>query len=66
MSLYPEGENTRRAIRWISDRLREDASQPVMGLVHRAIAQFDLSPKEGQQLLEFYRGSPAEGDGDGA
>jgi hypothetical protein len=55
MSLYPEGENARRAVRWISDRLLEDDSQPVMALVHRAIARFDMSPKEGQELIAFYR-----------
>lgn len=62
MSIHPEGENARRAIRWISDRLREDASLPVMRLVHQAIAQFDMSPKEGQQLIAFYRATSSDDD----
>ena len=60
MSIYPEGEKAKRAVRWISDQLREDGSQPVMRLVHQAIARFDLTPKEGEELIAFYR-SPGAG-----
>lgn len=55
MSIYPEGENARRAVRWISDRLLEDESLSAMRLVHEAIPQFDLTPKEGEELIAFYR-----------
>ena len=55
MSIYPEGENARRAVRWISDRLREDDTLPAMRLVHQAITKFDLTPKEGEELIAFYR-----------
>ena len=62
MSIHPEGENARRAVRWISDRLQEDESLPVMRLVHQAIAQFDMSPKEGQELIAFYRATLPDDD----
>lgn len=58
MSVYPEGENARRAVRWISDQLREDESLPAMRFVHQAIARFDLTPKEGEELIAFYRVPP--------
>lgn len=61
MSIYPEGENARRAVRWISDRLREDDSLPVMRFVHQAITKFDLTPKEGEELIAFYRAASPDG-----
>ena len=54
-TLYPEGEAIRRAISWISEHLQENPEAPVMNLVHEAIAQFNLSPKEAEELLHFYR-----------
>lgn len=62
MSIYPEGEKARRAVRWISDQLQGDESLPVMRLVHQAIARFDLTPKEGEELIAFYRASLADAD----
>ena len=62
MSIYPEGESAKRAVRWISDQLLQDESQPVMRLVHQAIAKFDLTPKEGEELIAFDRASVPDGD----
>ncbi len=61
MNLRPAGERSKQAVRWISDRLLENPDQPVMSFVHQAIARFDLTPKEAQQLIHFYR-SANEGD----
>jgi hypothetical protein len=55
MSLQPEGERLRRAVRWISGQLKDDPNARVMPLVHEAIARFDLTPKEGEELIDFYR-----------
>jgi hypothetical protein len=57
MSLFPPGHRLQQAVRWISDRLKAEPGTPVQGLVHRAIAQFDLTPKEGDELIGFYRQS---------
>lgn len=54
-NFYPEGEATRRAIRWISEQLKELPQGPVMKWVHEAIARFNLSPKEAEALIQFYR-----------
>lgn len=63
MGIHPEGERTNRAIRWISENLKEEPTRPVMQLVHEAIARFDLTPKEGQELIQFYRSARA-GEGE--
>lgn len=55
MSLVPEGEELRRAIQWISARLQEDAEQKLAPLLQEAIFKFDISPKDGEFLLNFYR-----------
>ncbi len=53
--LLPEGENARRAVRWISEQLREEPEQSVMALLDQAMLRFDLSPAQCERLVEFYR-----------
>lgn len=55
MSLLPEGENVRRAVKWISQRLQDDPKAEVRPLVNEAITRFDLTPKESAELLDFYK-----------
>lgn len=54
-SLLPDGEDLRRAVKWISGHLQEDADQAVQPLVQEAIFKFDLSPKDAEFLIMFYR-----------
>ena len=54
-TVMPEGEAIKKAIRWISDELEEDPNANILSLVNRAIAKFDLSPKDGEFLLGFYK-----------
>ena len=61
---YPEGEELRRAVRWISAGLQESPDNQVGRLVDEAIFKFDLSPKDGEYLLNFFRS--ASGDSKGA
>jgi hypothetical protein len=53
--LLPEGENARRAVRWISEQLREKPEQSRMALLDQAMLRFDLSPAQCERLVEFYR-----------
>jgi hypothetical protein len=53
--VLPKGETLRRAIRYISDRLREDENLSPMALVDEATLRFDLSPKDSEFLIGFYR-----------
>ncbi len=50
----PEGENLRRAVKWVSGHLQE-SRQPIGQLVQEAIFKFDLSPKDAEFLIEFFR-----------
>lgn len=52
--LLPEGEDLRRAVKWISGNLQEYPGQPVQPLVQEAIFKFDLSPKDADFLIGFY------------
>lgn len=52
--LLPDGEEIRRAVKWISGNLQEDGAQPVQRLVQEAIFKFDLSPREAEFLIGFY------------
>ena len=53
--ILPEGEDLRRAVKWVSGNLQESPGQPVQPLVHEAIFKFDLSPKDGEFLTRFFR-----------
>jgi hypothetical protein len=50
----PEGEELRRAVRWVSDGLQDSPGQPVQPLVKEAIFKFDLSPKDAEFLVDFF------------
>jgi hypothetical protein len=53
--LLPEGEDLRRAIKWISGNLQENPDQRVQSLVQEAIFKFDISPRDAEFLIGFYR-----------
>lgn len=58
--LLPEGDDLRRAVKWISDRLQDDPASPLGPLVSEATFKFDLSPKDGDFLLRFFTQKPEE------
>ncbi|WP_305045086.1 hypothetical protein [Geoalkalibacter sp.] len=52
--LLPEGEDLRRAVRWVSEHLQENPGQPLGKLVQEAVFKFDLSPRDADFLIDFY------------
>jgi len=62
---YPEGEELRRAVRWVSAGLSESPDTQVGRLVKEAIFKFDLSPKDGEYLLNFFKKGGASSEGAG-
>ena len=54
MGILPEGEQLRRAVRWISEMREEmqDASLPK--LINEACVKFDLSPADTEFLSRFF------------
>lgn len=53
----PEGEDLKKAIRWISARREEMPDQPLQRLIGEAVFQFDLSPLDQEFLEGFFRKS---------
>lgn len=54
-TVMPEGEAIRKAVKWISAELEEDPQKSLQKLVNDAVRRFDLSPKETEFLMGFYR-----------
>ncbi len=54
-TVMPEGEALRKAIKWISAELSEKSDKPVPKLVNEAVTRFDLSPKDSEFLISFYK-----------
>ena len=57
MSIQPEGENIRKAVKWISDEKKYNPGQPLKQLVEAASLKFNLSPLEENYLIKFYKDS---------
>lgn len=54
-TVMPEGEGLRKAVKWISENLKEGSDQSLKKLINDAISRFDLSPKDAELLINFYR-----------
>jgi hypothetical protein len=61
-AIPPRGESLRRAVRFVSQRLREEDPPPLAALVNEAMLRFDLKPNEGEYLIEFYREAGRRGE----
>lgn len=59
-TVMPEGDAIRRAVKWISAQFDENPAASPQKLVQNAVLRFDLSPKEAEFLMEFYRKSKME------
>ncbi|MEA1968640.1 MAG: hypothetical protein U9N77_10540 [Thermodesulfobacteriota bacterium] len=53
----PEGENLRKAVKFISDEREENPAQNMVSLVDSASLRFDLTPEDSEFLLRFVRES---------
>ena len=52
--MLPDGEDLRRAVKWVSGHLREEPGRPVGPLVQEAIFRFDLSPLDAEFLTGLF------------
>jgi hypothetical protein len=52
--LLPDGEEMRRAVKWVSGNIQEKPERQVLLFVQEAIFKFNLSPKDAEFLLRFY------------
>jgi len=55
--LLPDEDDLRKAVNWVSNMLQEDPDQPLQPLVQKAIFTYDLSPRDGEFLIGFFRQS---------
>lgn len=54
-TVQPQGEKLRNAVKWISEKRKENQDINLAKLVDDASFQFDLSPKDSQFLLRFVK-----------
>ncbi|MEW6714349.1 MAG: hypothetical protein AB1306_04590 [Nitrospirota bacterium] len=61
MSILPEGEQLRRAIKWISDERTENPGASLSKLIGDACLKFDLPPKDAETLMRFVTEKGSDG-----
>jgi len=54
MSIQPEGEALRKAVKWVSEEQKYNPETPLATLLREAGLKFDLSPKEAEFLFRFF------------
>jgi hypothetical protein len=51
MSIQPNGEDLRKAVKWVSEERQFNPGKELKTLVEEACMKFDLSPKDADFLL---------------
>jgi hypothetical protein len=54
-TIIPQGEDLRKAVKWISEERQSSASKKLAKLVEEASVKFDLSPADGEFLFKFFK-----------
>jgi hypothetical protein len=54
-TIQPEGESIRKAVKWISDEQAYDGTKAIKHLIESAALKFNLSPKETEYLVRFFK-----------
>ncbi len=54
-TVMPEGDALRKAVKWISEVMQEKPDLHINELINKAVLKFDLSPKDTEFLMKFYR-----------
>ena len=62
-TIMPQGESMRKAIKWISEQIQNNADSNISKLINAASVRFDLSPNEGSFLINFYKDQQDKKDG---
>jgi len=53
MTIQPEGEEIRKAVKWVSDQRKFEPGKDLNKIIEEAGIKFDLSPKEADFLRRF-------------
>jgi hypothetical protein len=54
-TVQPEGEDLRKAVKWISDERTYGAKKTLLKLIEEASLKFDLSPVDADYLINFFK-----------
>jgi hypothetical protein len=54
-TIIPQGEDLRKAVKWISEERQSSAPKKLAKLVEEASVKFDLSPADGEFLFKFFK-----------
>ncbi len=54
-TVQPEGEDIRKAVKWISEERQYDPQAQLSKLIEEACLKFDLSPMDAEYLLRFFK-----------
>ena len=60
--LQPQGDDLRKAVKWISDGLKYEKDKKLAALIEAACMKFNLSPRDEAYLHRFYRENPPGDD----
>ena len=52
-TIQPQGEDLRKAVKWISEKRKYNPEAKPVKLVEEACLKFDLSPKKADYLRKF-------------
>jgi hypothetical protein len=54
MNIQPQGEDLRKAVKWIAETMQTGSGKPVMKLIEEASLKFDLTPNDQEFLIRTY------------
>jgi hypothetical protein len=54
-TILPQGEDLRKAVKWISEERQSSPAKKLTKLVEAACVKFDLSPADGEFLFKFFK-----------
>jgi len=54
-TVQPQGEDLRKAVKWISEERQYRPGQKLAELIEKACLKFDLSPMDAEYLLHFLK-----------
>jgi hypothetical protein len=54
-TVQPEGEDLRKAVKWISEERQYNPQARLSKLIEEACLKFDLSPIDAEYLLGFFK-----------
>jgi hypothetical protein len=55
-TVMPEGEELRKAVKFISDGLQYEPEKTLRALIEDASLRFNLSPRDEEYLSRFFKG----------